>query len=161
MGLDDLIDDGKPQACAALKSGLQRLENLGALFGVKSDAGIPKGNTQPERKALNSDAESSAGRHGAECVVAEIPKNLLNLVGVDSSAQFSAVKCPYDLVLILDFGLFLEQCKGFVQQTAHVCILKFVALLARVVQKVGDDMVQALRFAADDVDQVLLILLER
>src|SRR5271170_5223318 len=109
MGLDDLIDDGKPQARAALKSGLQRLENLGALFSVKSDAGIPKGDTQPEREALNSDAESSAGRHGAKCVIAEIPKNLLNLVSVDSSTKFSPVKCAHNLVLVLDLGLFLEK----------------------------------------------------
>ena len=54
-----------------------------------------------------------------------------------------------------------QQRQRFVQKVGDILFRKFVGFFARIIQKLGDDLVQALRFPADDADQMLFVLLQR
>src|SRR6266478_7274007 len=63
VGLHNLIDNGQPQAGAALETRLQRLENLGPLFLIEADTRVLKSDAQPERTLFHFDGQSAAIRH--------------------------------------------------------------------------------------------------
>src|SRR5229473_2209799 len=82
VGLHNLIDNGQPQACAPLETRLQRLKNLGPLPWVEANTRILKSDAQPERTLFQLHGQSTAIGHGPKRVVAEIPEDLLDFVGV-------------------------------------------------------------------------------
>src|ERR1700676_1330025 len=49
VALHNWGNDGEPQAGAAFKFRLQRLKNLGTLFGVQAYSGVGEGDAQPKR----------------------------------------------------------------------------------------------------------------
>src|SRR6185437_16392611 len=53
-----------------------------------------------------------------------------------------------------------QQAQGFVEQQQEIVAAEVVVLVARVQQEVGDDVVQALGFAAHDVHQHLLLVVQ-
>src|SRR6266850_8346439 len=161
VGLHDLIDDGEPQARAAFKTRLKRLKNLGFLPGVEANAGVAERDAQPEWMRFELYSEGAAMRHRPQGVIAEIPEDLLDFVGVHAGAHLVPVKRAQNLVLGPNFRLFLHQHQGLIEETADVRFLKFIAFLPGIIEKVGDDIVQPLRFPADNIDQMLLVFLQR
>src|SRR6266850_2154213 len=159
--LDDLIDDGEAQACAAFKTGLKRLKNLGSLPGVEADAGVAEGDAQPEGMLFELHGESAAIRHRPQGVIAEIPEDLLDLVGVHPSAHLVPIERAVNLVFRADFRFFFHEHQGFIQEIPDVGFLKFIAFFSGIIEEVGDDIVQTLGFPADNVDEMLLVFLER
>ena len=98
--------------------------------------------------------------HGAHRVLAEIPEHLLELVAVgqcDSASRTS--KSPLDA----DAGIFgCRRCSSSVSVSSSSGIRstssKSILLAARVGQEIGDDVVQPLRFAGHDLQQLALFV---
>src|SRR5207249_2443063 len=106
--LHNLIDDGEPQARAAFKTRLKRLKNLGSLPGVEADAGVAERDAQPERMRFELYGERAAVRHRPQGVIAEIPEDLLDFVGVHAGTHLVPVKRALNPVLGPNFRLFLH-----------------------------------------------------
>ena len=115
MRLHDLINDRQPQARAALEAGLQRLENLFALFWIEARAGVAKANAHQERRGLEADRQRAATGHGAKRVVAQIPENLLDTIGVHAGAHRLRAKFLFDTVLTVEYGMLRQQSQRLVQ----------------------------------------------
>src|ERR1700692_3919992 len=105
MGLHNLVNDGKPQARAALKFGLQGFENLGALLGVQAYSGVRKSDAEPEWFFFDAHCQSATSGHGSQSVVAKIPENLLDLADIYAGAKLLAVKGAHDAKIGTNLGL--------------------------------------------------------
>src|SRR5882724_566807 len=161
MCLNNLVDDRKPQTGASFKTRLQRLENLGFALGVESDASITESDTQPKRPFFKVYGQGTALRHGAKGVVAEIPEHLADLVRVDARADRLAVEGADDLIFRTDLRFLFHQDECFVEQSTDVCFSEFVGLDARVVQEIGDDVIEALGLPSNDPNEMPFVLLKR
>src|SRR5216684_269166 len=159
--LHNLINNGQSQPGPPLEIRLQRLKDLGLSFWVQANTGVLKGDAQPERALFQLDGQGAATGHGAQRIVTEIPKDLLDFVGVHARAQFLPIKGAHNVVLGAYFRLLFHQHQRFIQQAANIGILKFVGLLSRIVEKVRDDIVEPLGFPADDIDKMLFVFFER
>src|ERR1700692_2498871 len=95
MGLNDLVNDRKPQPRAAFEFRLQRFENLGALLRVETDSSVGKSEAQPKRFFFDTHGQRATSGHGSQSVVTKIPENLLDLAGIDSGAQLLPVEGPH------------------------------------------------------------------
>jgi hypothetical protein len=54
-----------------------------------------------------------------------------------------------------------EEQEGLFEQGNDVNVGEVIGLDARIIQEVGDDLVEALGFAADDVHQFFVVFIER
>src|SRR5271156_1227444 len=72
MRLQNLIDDGQTEAGAAGESGLEGLEDACGLRLVNADASVANLNAHPAVVCRDADGEHTAGRHGAQSVVAKV-----------------------------------------------------------------------------------------
>src|SRR5215469_13434928 len=144
VGLNNLVDDGQPQASTALEGGLQRLKDLGALIRFQAYTGIAERDAQPIRDVLNAYRQSATVGHSADGVVAHIPEDLFDFVGINASFRIFAIEGTHELDVFHDVRFTLHEHEGFLEQSAHVQILVGVTFFARVVQKVRNDVIQAL-----------------
>ncbi len=74
--------------------------------------------------------------------------------------KLRTLKLADDAQLADGVGVAFEQQQGFFDERNDVHISELVGLLARIVQKIRDDLVQALRFAADDLDEFFIVFFE-
>ena len=128
-------------------------------LGIEAHSRVAEADAHPEGRGFQRHRQNSAVRHGAQRVVGQIPEHLLDAVAVDANADSVRRKRPLDAILSIHLRVALQQRQRFVQQLGDVFFRKFVGFFARIIQKLGDDFVQALRFPADDADQVLFVLL--
>src|ERR1700722_17012156 len=161
MGLNNLVNDGKPQPRAAFKLGLQGFENLGALLGVQPHSGVGKSDAEPERLFFDAHRQSATAGHGPQSVVAKIPENLLDIAGIDAGTQLLAIKGAHDTKIWTNLGFLFSQSEGLIQQPAHIGILKLVSFFAGILQEIGNDVIQTLRFPADNVDEMFFVFFQR
>src|ERR1700733_5291398 len=85
VSLDNLINDGQSEPSAAFKFGLERLEDL--FYELRPHARTCVGEIDLPVTVLRlyRNPQSSPIFHGADCVFAEIPENLFELVAVGQS----------------------------------------------------------------------------
>ena len=100
-------------------------------------------------------------RHGPERVVAQIPEDLLDFVGIHAGLQGISIKRTHNPILRAYLRLLFHEHQRFVHKRANVGLLKLVGLLPGIVEKVGDDVVESLGFSAHNVDKMLLVVFER
>ncbi len=105
--------------------------------------------------------ESAAVGHRAQRVVAEIPEDLLQRVTIGSSFSASSHKIALDLIRSARAGVMLEKHERVLDQGCNVHVGERVSLLPRVIQEIGNDLVEALGLAADDLDEFFVVVLER
>ncbi len=75
--------------------------------------------------------------------------------------RLRTLKLAHDAQLAGGAGVVLEQQQRFFDQRNDVNIGEVVGLHARIIEEVGDDLIQALRFAADDLDEFLVVFIKR
>ncbi len=158
MCLHDLINDRKAQPCSAFEPGLQRLKNLRLLFGVKTHARITKRYTQPERPFIHTHRQFAAIRHRAQRVVAQVPEHLPDSPRIHTRLDFLPVVRFFDLIFGSHFRFLLDEHQRFFKQRSYVRFFEFIRLLARIIQEVRNDLVQPLRFPANDIHEMLFVL---
>ncbi len=161
MALENLIDDGEPEPRAAGKTRLERLENSCAFLGIEAHSRVADRNAHPIRGRVEADREHAALRHGAQSVVAKIPKNLLHGVAIGTRTNIPGGEVALDLIFATGAGVSLEEQQRFFDQGDDFDVGEGISLLARIVEKLGDDLIQALRFAADDLNELLVVVFER
>ena len=54
----------------------------------------------------------------------------------------------------------LEQQKRFLDDRHQVEIRKGICFFARIIEEIGNDLIQPLRLAADDLDQLFIVIIE-
>ncbi len=120
----------------------------------------PNLNARPIFISVNADGEHAAGGHGAQSVVAQIPENLFQGVAIGARAQGANFKLADDAQLADGTGIVFEEQQGFFEKWNDVNVGEVIGLHARIIEKVGDDLVEALGFAADDVDEFFVVFIE-
>ena len=82
MCLNDAIDDGKAEAGAALKAGLERFENFLDELRRNASPGVAEANAPIILMLIEGDGEGATISHSAGGIAAKIPENLLELVAI-------------------------------------------------------------------------------
>src|SRR5580692_8178404 len=158
--LEDLIHDGQAQAGAAGEAGLKGFEDARGLGRVNADSGVANLDARPMFIRVNADREHAARGHGAQSVVAEVPENLFQGVAIGAGAQAADFKLADDAQLADGASVVFKEQQSLFEERNDIDIGEMIGFDARIVQKVSDDLVEALRFATDDVDQLLVIFIE-
>src|SRR6202022_940944 len=154
--LHDLIHDGKTQAHALREARLEGLKNLCELALVQPHSRIAKSDANPLTAVFEGHGKHSAPRHGAKGVVAEIPKDLLHTVAVNAGAGLRVRVMALDPVFSGEARLAFEKRQSFLDQRDHSLLGECAGLFSRIVQEVRDDLIEALGFAANDLNQPLV-----
>src|SRR3984957_7827553 len=173
MRLHDLINDGQSQAGSAFEIGLERLEDFFSLLRSHSRARVGKGdlpviadeiesNGKPASAVDAVDTASAASPtsvHGPHCVLAKIPKYLLDLVAVRNRPGVGFGKPAFngDSRVFRDHAV-LHQGQRVFHQLNEVDFVEVILLGARIREEVGDDAVQPLGFACHDGQKATVLL---
>ena len=100
--------------------------------------------------------------HRAQRVVAQIPEHLLHRVAIRARAQ-RAGRRSCGRSCYFPWAMASRSIKSSVSSISATTSQsrERVRFLARIIQKVGNDLIQPLRFPADDLDQFLVVVFER
>src|SRR5258706_9614479 len=159
MRLHDLVDDRQAEARAAFKARLEGLENLLRLLRSHSSSSIRKTNLPVVSQAFDAYLQSAAVPHGADRVLGDVPENLFNSVAIPDYPRLGNGKPALDSdARIFDGHAVAHEGKRVFQQNHQVGLIEVILLAAGVGEKVGDNSVQALRFASHDIEQVPVFL---
>src|ERR1700722_15713515 len=161
MRLQNLIHDRQTQTRAAPEGGLERLEDLRRRVRIHAPTRVSHPDPHRFADGFETHGQPSPVGHGPQGVVAEVPKNLLHGVAVGSHPGRAAAEIAFEAVLSLGGGIAFEQQQRFFDQRSDVQVPEHVTSLPRIVQKLADDVVQALRLAADDLHQLLVVVIQR
>ncbi len=161
MRLHDLIHNREPQARAAHKIGLQGLKYFCALSRIQAHSRVAEADAHPEGRGFQGDGQNSTGGHGAERVVGQIPEHLLDAVAIDANADLGSREGSLDAVFSIDLRAAFQQRQSFIQKDGDIFLGKFVGFFARIIQELGNDFVEALRFPAHNPHQVLFVFRHR
>src|SRR5882724_4420646 len=82
MCLNNLVDDCQPEPGAAFEAGLEGLEYFFHDLWIDPRTGVSKADLPVFPNFVDGDAQCPAFAHGANRVLAKIPKDLLDLVPV-------------------------------------------------------------------------------
>src|SRR6476660_5797711 len=96
VSLHNLIDDGQTQASSTLKLRLEGLENLFHQLAAHARPGIGKVDLTVVAYLLQRDFENPSRTHGADGVLAKIPKYLLDLVAISHRHGLRNVVAAFD-----------------------------------------------------------------
>src|SRR6266849_2498412 len=161
MCLHNLIHNGQPQAGPALELRLERLKDFLHHLWAHPRTGISKTKLPVAANFFNAHRQSSALFHRADGVFAEIPEDLLHPVAIDKRIDLFGRVAPLDLDSgVLRLQPVSQQGQRVFEQRNHVHVGKAILLGARIGQKVGDDVVQALRLAGHNLQQAAMLVAE-
>src|ERR1035441_4222600 len=161
MGLDDLVHDGEAESGSVRKAGLEGLEDFLRLLRIDAGAGIGEahfpvgaalGQGYGERPTLFRRLDCAHG------VFREVPEHLFELVaiGQDPGLGLCKVALEFDARALGGEAVF-EQGESVLEQGNQIDALEAILFAARVGQKIGDDVVEAIGLADDNLEQVALI----
>src|SRR6266702_5001974 len=162
MGLHDLINDREAESGTAFEGRLERFEYLFKLLRRHAGAGIahgddPLGTVTDEGNGETTDGPFSRGSafHGADGVVAEIPKHLPESITLSDGEGFGRAEAALDDDALRTIA---EQRERVFQQNAKIDGNHLQFLFARVGKEVGNDVVEPLGFTSDNIDERALIV---
>src|ERR1035437_6446340 len=159
MGLDDLVHDGEAESGSVRKAGLKGLEDLIGLLRIDAGAGIGEAHF-PVGAALGQGyGEGSAlFFHCAHGVCRELPEPLFELVPIGQNPGLGLCKVALEFdPRALGGEAVFEQGESVLEQRNQIDALEAILFAARVGQKIGDDVVEAIGLADDNLEQVALI----
>src|SRR6266567_4978230 len=96
MGLNDLINDGKPEARSAFELRLKRFEDFFHHLWAHARAGVGKTELPLVFQFINADGQGATLFHGADRVLAEVPEDLLHSVSIGKNVGFLSRIAPLD-----------------------------------------------------------------
>src|ERR1039458_2680957 len=161
MGLDDLVHDGEAESGSVRKAGLEGLEDLIGLLRIDAGAGIGEahfpvgtalGQGYGERPTLFRRLDCAHG------VFREVPEHLFELVAIGQNPGLGLYKVAFEFdARALGGEAVFEQGESVLEQRNQIDALEAILFAARVGQKIGDDVVEAIGLADDNLEQVALI----
>ena len=151
MRLDDLVHDGQAQAGSPFKVGLEGLEDFFRLLRVEAGTGVGEAHL-PVRAALGQGhGERATFTRRLDCaqgVFTEVPEHLFELVAIGQDPGFGFRKVALELDAgVLGGEAVFEQSESVLEQRNQIHALEAILLAPGVRQKIGDDVVEAVRFA--------------
>ncbi len=102
------------------------------------------------------DPQRTPGGHRLDGIGAQVPEDLLDLVGIAVEIQSGRAADVLDVVSVAHLRAVLEEENRLLKQRGDLEHFRRKAARAGVLQKVGDDPVESMRFAQDDVHEVTL-----
>src|SRR6185437_5055010 len=143
VGLNNLVDQRQPQSGAALETRLKGLKDFFGLLRTNADAAVFERENPIVASRAQRDFERSAFGHSAKSVVAEVPEDLLQAVGIDHRQSLPAFKAAdHAIGSCAARWPILNQSQRLFHEQQQVVLHELVTLLARVHQEIGDDAVQ-------------------
>ena len=109
MSPDDLVDQRQSQTRPLIETRLKRLKDFFQLYTGKADAGVRQYDASSLAHLFSLDGERSPLGHGFQGVVANIPKNLAELVSVRLYGDPPAGKPAFNLNLRTEEGMMFKQ----------------------------------------------------
>ena len=106
------------------------------------------------------DGDDALALHGANGIFQQVPEDLLHAVRVNGGKGMRHGVVARDGQLF-GLGTIVEENQSIFQQRYQVHAGKFEALLPGVDQEIRDDGIQARGFTRDNVDQHLLLFIQR
>src|SRR5215475_13366553 len=88
MCLNDLIDNGQTESRTAFELRLERLEYLLDHLRTHTGAGVGEAQLPLVFHLLNADRERATFFHRPDCVLAEVPEDLLHSVSIGKDLSF-------------------------------------------------------------------------
>src|ERR1700687_4140956 len=96
MRLHNLVDDRQAEPSAALEVGLKGLEYFFDLLRAHARPGVRESNLPVLSERLEGDCEPTTTFHGADGILAEVPKDLLDLVAIGDRPGLTGSEATFD-----------------------------------------------------------------
>src|SRR6202158_2175502 len=161
MRLHNLVDDSQSEPGAALEVGLKGLEYFFNLLRTHACSGVRESNLPVLSERLEGDCEPATTFHGADGILAEIPKHLLDLVAIGDRPGLTGSEAAfYGDPGILRRHTMLHQRQRILDELHQVDFVEVILFGARISEEISDDAVQTLRLAGHNVEQAAVILVQ-
>ena len=110
---------------------------------------------------IDADGQGATLLHGSDCVLAEVPEDLLHSVSIGKNVGFLGRIAPLDFDASgLRRHAMFEQDQSVFQKGDQIHICELVLFVARVRQKISDNAVEPLRFTSNNLQQAAVIVAE-
>ena len=138
---------------------MKGLENFLYELAAHAWTGVGKIDLPIFAHLFQRDSEDSPGRHGADCIFAEIPEYLFDLVSISHAEGVrNAVEALDTNASVLRDQPVLQQGKGVFEQRQEIYVGELILLASGIAQKVCDDAVQTLGLTHHNLQQLAMLV---
>src|SRR6185312_6718451 len=124
-------------------------------------AGIGKAELPVIAEILDAYGQSAALFHGTNRVLTKIPEDLLHAISIGQSQSFRSRIPAFDVdAELLHFEALLQQSERVLEQCHDVYLRETVLLGVRIGEEVGNDVVEALRLAGNNLEQATMLVVQ-